>query len=296
MQRPSLLIATVLLAGCASAPLAPYGTAPLVASLADACPAAATGSPDVVPEGLAVFRSDGAETLMVAAGRCVLTIDTASGRAEPLPLRSEIAAPTMLDATAEGVALASLAAGTTLRIYFNENTTTTESLAGFAQPRGIRLLPGGSLLVAESGSGRILRIGPTADSRPVTVVEGLDGPVGIVVASPTTAFVSERNAGRITRFSLRSGERTVVATGLAQPEGLALLADRRLVVAETGVRRILAIDPTSGVREVLAEDLPVSDDPWTVTDVAEGADGTIYVSSDLARTVYRLVRRPAEAD
>lgn len=291
MQRLLSVIATALLAGCAATPPVPYAGAPLAPSLADACPAAATTAVQAVPEGLVVFRSDGSENLMVAAGRCVLTIDTASGRVEPLALRGDLAAPATLDAAAEGVALASLAGGTALRIYFSEDGSTTETLTGLAQPRGIRLLPGGSLLITEFAQGRILRIGPSADSRPVTVIENLDGPVGIVVASPTTAFVSERNAGRLTRFSLRSGERAVVAAGLAQPEGIALLADQRVAVAETGARRIVAIDPKSGTREVLAENLPVSDDPWTVTDLGVGGDGTIYFSSDLERTVYRLLPR-----
>lgn len=293
MQRLSSLLTVILLAGCTSPPLlAPYTAAPLVPSLADACPAATAATVDLVPEGLAVFRSDATESLMVAAGRCILTVDTGNGRAEPLTLRSEIAAPTMLDATAEGVAVASLSTGAALRIYFNEETTTAETLTGLGQPRGIRLLPGGGLLISEFESGRILRIGPTVDSRPVTVVDQLDGPVSIVVASAVTAYVSERNAGRITRFSLRSGERAIVATDLARPEGIALLPDQRIAVAETGARRIVAIDPKTGAREVLAENLPVSDDPWTVTDVAVGSDGAIFVSSDLERTIYRLTRRP----
>jgi hypothetical protein len=293
MQRLSFLFIAVGLTGCAGAPLlAPYTAAPLVPSLADACPTATPGTVDLVPEGLVVFRSDATENLMVAAGRCSLTVDTGSGRADPLTLRSEIAAPTMLDATAEGVALASLSTGAALRIYFGEETTTVETMTGLGQPRGIRLLPGGGLLVSEFEPGRILRIGPSMDSRPVTVIEQLDGPVSIVVASAVTAYVSERNAGRITRFSLRSGERATVATGLAQPEGIALLPDRRIAVAETGMRRIVAIDPKSGAREVLAENLPVSDDPWTVTDLAVGSDGAIFVSSDLERTIYRLTRRP----
>jgi glucose/arabinose dehydrogenase len=66
------------------------------------------------------------------------------------------------------------------------------------------------------------------------------------------------------------------------------------LVAETGLRRIVAVNTASGEREVLADNLPLGDPAGSpaITDVAVGPDGAIYVSSDLERTVYRLTRRP----
>jgi hypothetical protein len=191
------------MAACTSTPpLSPYRAEALVPSLATACTAEGSAGAEAVPEGLAVVRSEGADLVMVAAGGCVLTIDPANGRTEPLAMRGALAAPAMLDAGSEGVALSSHSAGATLRIHLGE-TTTTEQLSGFQEPHGIRLLPGGGVLVAERSPGRVLRIGPSEESRPVTVIENLQGPVGLVVASAMTGYVTEREAGRITRFSLR---------------------------------------------------------------------------------------------
>lgn len=295
MRRTFLAALILALGGCVSAPpLPPYIAATLVTVPDSACPADASGSDDLVPQGLAFVRSEGADTLLVAAQRCVLTVDPASGRAAPLALRGNLSQPVMLDASSEGIALSSPKTGAALRIQLEEETTTTESLSGFSNPLGIRLLPGGSILVAEHGAGRVLRVGPTAESRAVTLVEGLAGPVALVVASATTAYVSEQEAGRITRFALRTGERSTVAENLSQPEGIALLADGRLVVAETGLRRIVAIDLTSGRREVLAANLPIgtASGNGAITDVAVGPDGALYASAGTDRSVLKLSRRP----
>jgi sugar lactone lactonase YvrE len=43
-----------------------------------------------------------------------------------------------------------------------------------------------------------------------------------------------------------NGEKTVVAKDLKMPEGLALTADGKLIVAEVGAKRLVEIDPQSG--------------------------------------------------
>jgi glucose/arabinose dehydrogenase len=294
MSRPLTVTLAAVLAGCASAPPPPpYLAEALAPPLTQTCPDAGAEAAELVPEGLAVVRSEGADIMVVAAGRCVLTIDLQSGQAAPLPLRGNLAAPVMVDATREGMAFGSRAIGATLRIQLGE-TTTTEMLSGFQAPQGVRLLPGGSVLVAEAVPGRVVRVGPTEESRPITIIDGLMEPVGVVVSSATTAYVTERAAGQVTRFALRTGEHAVVATGLDHPEGLARLDEHRLVVAEAGAKRVVAVDTRDGALEVLADNLPFGDEttPDAVADVAVAPDGTIYVSSDLERTVFKLTRRP----
>jgi hypothetical protein len=297
------LMLAVLAAGCASSPpvLSPYRAETLGGPLTGACGAAEPGpggsapAPDLIPEGLAVIRGDGREMIVVAAGACVLTIDVGTGQPEVLALRGELAAPSMLDGTAQGLALSSRVSGATLRIYLGEDTTSVETLSGFHAPQGIRLLPGGHLLIAESAAGRILRVGPNEESRLITVADKLAGPVGIVIGDGPAGFVTERAAGQVTEFSLRSAERRVITEALNQPEGIALLADRRLVVADTGKRRVVAVDPQSGDIQMLADNLPIGDTaaPDIVTGVAVGPDGAIYVSSDIERTVLKLTPRVA---
>lgn len=52
------------------------------------------------------------------------------------------------------------------------------------EPRAVRRAPHGSIFVAESGSGRVLRFTP--DSRHATFAEGLDQPFGIAFRPPAT--------------------------------------------------------------------------------------------------------------
>lgn len=79
----------------------------------------------------------------------------------------------------------------------------------------------------------------------------------------------------------------VVARDLVQPEGLALLPDGTLAVAETGTGRLLQIDPATGDVTVIAEGLAMSPNnvpgqPPTgfFTGVGASQDGSVWVSAD----------------
>jgi glucose/arabinose dehydrogenase len=105
-------------------------------------------------------------------------------------------------------------------------------------------------------------------------------------------------AGRIVQVDLASGATKVVATGLAAPEGLAMDAQGRLLVVETGRGRIAVIDPKTGAQpETIDVDLPVGlrspagPPSYLPNGVAAGRDGSIYMSSDVDSAVYRLVKR-----
>jgi glucose/arabinose dehydrogenase len=79
----------------------------------------------------------------------------------------------------------------------------------------------------------------------------------------------------------------VLASGLAQPEGIAVLPDGAIAVAEVGARRLSLVGARGGRPRVIARDLPVGQmftrTPSPVfmpTGVAAGDDGTIYVVGD----------------
>jgi sugar lactone lactonase YvrE len=99
------------------------------------------------------------------------------------------------------------------------------------------------------------------------------------------------------RIDPASGTREVLASGLAQPEGIAVLPDGSIAVAEVGARRLSVIGARGGRPRVIARDLPVGQmftrTPAPVfmpTGVAAGDDGTIYVSCDRDNSV--LAFRP----
>jgi glucose/arabinose dehydrogenase len=303
MGRLSGILMGLVLAGCARGPeLPPWRADAVLQALPASCPggavAAAAGAP-VQPGGISVVNSGGQDVLLVAARGCVFTVDARTGTAEVLPTRGDSIAPTMLDGQSNGIAFSSSLSGS-VRVIDTEGAVTF-NVSGLEQPLGVRLMPGGITLVAEHGTGRILRLGPADDSRPRLMADKLEGPVGIAVGDATRGYVTESRAGRVSEFRLDRYEVTVVADGLDRPEGIALLADGRLAVAEVGLRRLVAVDPESGDVTLLADNLPIStpadagdDGTAAITDVATAPDGTLFVSADLDRTVLRVTPRPQQ--
>jgi streptogramin lyase len=60
----------------------------------------------------------------------------------------------------------------------------------------------------------------------------------------------------------------------------------------------VSVDPRNGKLSVLADNLPIglaapesSATPYTITDVAVDADGIVYMSSDIERTIHRITPR-----
>lgn len=297
MNRLSGCLAVLWLAGCASTPQLPqWQASPLVGTLPVDCAGGGeattpTGAANIVPGGIGVVRSDDRLIVLVAARSCLWTIDAASGQPEPLPTYGDGIAPTMVDGNTGGLAFSSMLSGSVRAI--NPQGRVAFNVSGLHQPAGVRMLPGGAVVVAEHGSGRILRVGPTPEYRQRVLLEGLDGPFGLVILNATTGFLSEREGGRVREFRLDNASTRIVGEGLAQPEGIALMADGRLAVVETGRSRVIALDRTNGSVEVLAAELPVHPgtggaDPFAVADIASAPDGILYMSSAAQRSVLKL--------
>ena len=299
-----LLPCAALLAGCASTPpLTPWRADPLVAGLPPSCTTGAAEPPPLIaaakilPGGVAVVRSQKQDVILVAARSCVMTVDATTGATAPLPTRGDSIAPTMLDATSNGVAFSSSLSGSVRAI--NTAGAVTLNVSGLHDPLGVRLMPGGYVMVVEHDSGTVMRIGPADDSRAHVLAEKLVGPVGLVIADATTGYVTENAAGRVTLFRTDRFEKTTVVSGLKRPEGMALMADGRLAVAEVGLHRLIAVDPATGMIEVMADKLPIGlaspagdKDPYTITDVTAAPDGALYMSADVADTVLKVTVRP----
>jgi hypothetical protein len=72
-------------------------------------------------------------------------------------------------------------------------------------------------------------------------------------------------------------------------------SDGTLLVVETGKRRLVRIDPSTGCMSVVAKHLKVGLDAITgmpptyaMSSVAVGASGDIYVSGDKGNVIYRF--------
>ena len=91
-----------------------------------------------------------------------------------------------------------------------------------------------------------------------------------------------------------------MASGLDQPEGIALTNNGQLIVAEAGAKRVISMDPATGVSQVIADGLPIGAapfaalgrpgqvEPFLPTGVAIVKSGDIYITSDIEHSVLRL--------
>lgn len=171
------------------------------------------------------------------------------------------------------------------------------------RPLGIELLPDGRLLVCDARRG-LLAVDPSSG-----VIEELAGGMrfcnNAAVATDGTVYFSDSSAvhpidewraemvevtrtGRLLRRT-PDGDVTVLRTGLAFANGVALASDESFVaVAETAARTI-ARHWLTGRDDFLVEDLPGYPD-----NIARGSDGLIWVSLASPRDpmVERLQRGP----
>jgi len=182
-------------------------------------------------------------------------------------------------------------------------------LAGESEPfdqlYGVAVGPGGDVVAAELGTGRVVSV--RASGEVTTLAAGLDRPMGVAFAADGTCLVSESGAGRVVSIT-GSGTGTVV-DGLAAPQGIAVRGGTLFVVdAETKTLVGAALD--GGSRTTIARDLPVGPPPGVdpkplkglppfsgpqglFAGVAAGPDGTVYVSADAEGSVLALRDRGA---
>ncbi|MFC7329106.1 hypothetical protein [Marinactinospora rubrisoli] len=190
-----------------------------------------------------------------------------------------------------------------VRTHDPERRTTRVRATGLDRPLGIAVAPDGSLLVAETGAGRVVRID---DADGVTVLaDGLGHPVDVAVDADGRCYVSDDRCGAVLRIEDGpSAPVTVVAEGLGAPQGLAVRGDELFTVDVAG-RRLHAISLTTGERRVDAEDLAVGLPPGVsrsepepgpaparaprrFAGLAVGPDGALLLSANGEGSVLRV--------
>jgi sugar lactone lactonase YvrE len=169
----------------------------------------------------------------------------------------------------------------------------------FDQLYGVAVGPGGTVVFAELGTGRVhsFRSGSVE-----TLASGLHDPVGIAFDVDGTPLVAE--SGRVARLS-GSGAQTVV-DGLVRPQGI-LVLDRQLYIVDAGAKEVVAFDLDSKERRTIASGLPLGAPPGVEPKPLKGMppfsgpqgpfagitawpDGTLYVSADGDGSVLALRR------
>jgi sugar lactone lactonase YvrE len=245
-------------------------------------------SPLNSPTGLAIANDGGQETLYVGdlfGG--VRRVDTATGAVQPTP-PIELFQPAHVSITGDHLIAVSQVFGTVQRLD-RRSLALLAAWEGFDKPGDAVEAANGDVFVADTGSGRVVRItGPEPGDREV-VAAGLSAPTGLALTTDGQLFVTETGAGRVLLLTPGRDPGTV-AEGLRQPEGIALASSgAALVVMEVGAKRLVRIALDSSEPTVLAEDLPVglSNGPSLYRGIALGGS-SVYFSSDIDNTIYAL--------
>lgn len=241
--------------------------------------------------GMAVMSQDNQELLYV--GNTFTLNAFAADEGQPGPVAAVGAMSVAPDG--EQLLLSSWFAGTVQ----SWNPQTGEAVAtytDFAVPtNAIRF--GGDLVVAELGTGSVVRANGADPTQRTPLATDLRVPIGLA-ATADALWVSDFATGQVLQLVVNNAvlpEPKVVATGLAAPEGLAVTAAGDLLVVETGAQRLSAIDPATGQVTVVADGLAIGMPSWpnmpptaNFNGVTVAPSGTIYVTGDVANVVYRL--------
>ncbi|OBK78791.1 SMP-30/gluconolactonase/LRE family protein [Mycobacterium sp. 1274761.0] len=172
----------------------------------------------------------------------------------------------------------------------------------FDQLYGVAIGPGGVIVFAELGTGKLhaLQSGGVE-----TLASGLDGPVGVTFDADGQALVAESGAGRVVK--LRGSVSDVLVDGLQKPQGI-LARGGQLFIVDAGAKELISVDVASGARTTIAAGLPVGAPPGVepkplkgmppfsgpqgpFAGITAGPDGSLYLSADADGSVLAL--RPA---
>ncbi|MFT4028124.1 MAG: gluconolaconase [Novosphingobium sp.] len=170
---------------------------------------------------------------------------------------------------------------------------------GLDQAYGVDIAPDGAIIVAETGTGRILSY---RDGAVRTIASALDRPKGVRCAPGGAIYVTETGAGRITKFT-DSGAETVI-DGMIEPQGLQL-AGHMLYVVEAGRQQLVQFDLATKHSSPIARGLPLGTPPGIArrpllatppfsgplgafAGIALASDGSIYLSGDAEGSVLKL--------
>ncbi|WP_345661302.1 SMP-30/gluconolactonase/LRE family protein [Streptomyces venetus] len=215
---------------------------------------------------------------------------------------TEILQPFVHGITADGDVLHTTSQFGTVQTYDPATGTTRTRATGLDQPLGIAARTDGTLLVAETGAGRVVAIDGTDT---VTVVaEGLEHPVDVALDADGRCYVTDDHRGAVLR--LDEGEAVPLAEGLGSPQGVTVHGDD-LFTVDTAHRRLWSVSLTTGRTRVEAEDLAVGLPPGTTPGPAPALfthglpgvaarfagltatpDGSLLLSSNGEGTVVRL--------
>ena len=190
----------------------------------------------------------------------------------------------------------------TVNRFWPERQESELIASGYGLLMGIAVAADGAVVFADAASGKVLSAkGGNIDE----LASGLEHPMGLALDASGTVYVAESAAGRVVKIT--GGRTETVIDGLFEPQGLAV-ADGKIYVIDVKAKQLVSSDLSGAALHAVASGLPVGAPPGliaprlggvgdlcgpmhTMTGVAAGPDGTIYLSGDGEGSVLAL--RPA---
>jgi len=236
------------------------------------------------PYDIAVSTAGGKDTLYVADGFAYRSVDGRTGKVTTLAraYSDDITNPSAVGVAGDRVLLVGGGRVDVRDRISGKRVIQSEPFRGATDVVG---LPNGDWVVSQMG-GEIIRV--SGDTR-TTIASGLKAPVSLALGPGDAVYVAERDAGKITRVDLKTGDVTLSADGFERPRAVALTPTGDLVVLDVGAKQVVQVDRASGKRTVLAADLPVGYLPNAPSGgIAVGAKGDVYFSSDVENAIYKI--------
>jgi sugar lactone lactonase YvrE len=247
-----------------------------------------------IPLGIAAVTDGSRDTLYVADVFALRTVDSVQGKvtdvARSHAAGTPIGYPVAVTANRRYVVVTNNEGP--VQRYERSTMRLVQSWSDTHAGNAIEM-PSGALIVAETTRGKLSRIsGNGADEERDEILADLAAPLGLAIADDSAVYVSEMASGQVSQINVNSGARRVVAQGLDRPQGIATDGSTVLVV-EAGKGRLVRVDPSTGAVEVIARDLPIGlpNVPITLSGVAVGGGGTLYVTSDVENSIWRLKKK-----
>jgi sugar lactone lactonase YvrE len=240
-----------------------------------------------IPLGIASVTDSGRDTLYVADVFALRSVDAGNGKVTDIARAhaagTPIGYPVAINANARHVIVTNNEGP--VQRYDRGTMRLMQSWADTHAGNALEM-PSGTLVIAETTRGKLSSI---SGEKRAQIVGDLAAPLGLAIAGEHAVYVSEMASGFVSLVDVDSGARRVIAKGLDRPQGIA--ADGAAVfVVEAGKGQLVRIEPQSGAVEVVARGLPVGlqNVPITLAGVAIGAGGSLYVTSDIENSIWRL--------
>lgn len=261
-----------------------------------------SGGGMILPGGVAALpRGRDHESVFVADLFSLREFDAQTGRQRSIERgftgSSQLISPVFTVAPDGDRLLLSSSFGNAVQLWDPATHAPAATYSGFAVPlNAIRFQ--GDLIVAELGSGSVVRARGANPTERATLATGLGVPAGLA-ATDDDLWVGDWATGSVLQV-VADGQPLapprVVAEHLAAPEGLTVAPEgSSLLVVESGAGRLVRIDLATGRVSTVAEGLalgaqgiPGLPPTWSFNGVAVGQSGAIYVSGDKADVLYRL--------